>query len=45
MGYMITLIIAGLIGADTVNKKIRKMDTDPNCSIKSDAWKRANGKL
>jgi len=49
--YIIPLIIVYwtvmkmLAEYESTNQKIRRMDNDPNCSIKSDRWKREHGQL
>jgi|BioPla2DNA2_1021312.scaffolds.fasta_scaffold296696_2 hypothetical protein len=41
------IIILFIIGIEKNNtsKKIREMDNDPSCTIKSDRWKREHGLL
>lgn len=41
---LLAFMTHGVQSYDT-NRKIREMDNDPNCTIKSDRWKRENGLL
>lgn len=41
---LLAFIVHGVQSYDT-NRKIREMDNDPSCTIKSDRWKREHGLL
>ena len=39
------VVIKMLLEHESTDQKIRRMDNDPNCSLKSDKWKHEHGEL
>jgi hypothetical protein len=39
------VVIKMLCEYESPDQKIRRMDNDPNCTLKSDKWKREHGLL
>ena len=37
------VVMKMLVGYESTDQKIRRMDNDPSCSLKSDRWKREHG--
>ncbi len=42
---VLCVVIKIILEYESPDQKIRRMDNDPNCSLKSDRWKREHGKL
>ena len=39
------VVIKMLINHESFSQKVKRMDNDPSCSLKSDKWKREHGQL